>query len=200
MSEGSARYRLSFTAGGLFTQSAPEAVRLFDRLQDWAVVIDALVADNALQSRTVASAKRLARELVQRVHELTPAEREILLDGLSEERAQLMWVAACRRYKFIADFAEDVLRERFLLMAPDLTVEHFEAFVRGKALWHPELADLKESTIQKLRTNLFLMMREANFLTARGLIIPTVLSTRVRNELVKRESSDIRLLPTREAS
>lgn len=85
-------------------------------------------------------------------------------------------------------------------MAPDLTPEHFEAFVRGKMLWHPELVELEDSTLRKLRTTLFLMMREAGFVTTEGLIIPTVLSVRVRNELLKRVPSDVRLFATREAA
>lgn len=129
---------------------------------------------------------------------LNRAESKVISDGTADERGQLLWVAACRRYRLIREFAEEVLRERFLLMAPDLAREHFEAFIRGKALWHPELADLKKSTLGKLRTTLFLMMREADLVTAEGLIVPTVLSMRIRDQLAKREPSDLRLFATRE--
>ncbi|MBX3194874.1 MAG: DUF1819 family protein [Microbacteriaceae bacterium] len=198
--DASERYKLSFGVGGLYLQGAPVAARLYLELDDWTEVRAELDADNLLQARTASSAKRLGRELVQRLEELTDAELTLLTDATADERAQLMWVAACRRYELIAEFAEEVLRERFLLMAPDLTTEHFEAFVRGKTLWHPELADLEESTLRKLRTTLFLMMREANFVTAEGLIIPTVLSVRVRDELAKRDPTDVRLFATREAA
>ncbi|MBX3104727.1 MAG: DUF1819 family protein [Cryobacterium sp.] len=194
------RYKLSFSAGGLYIQGAPVAARLYLDLGDWVEVRAALDADNLLQARTASSAKRLGRELVQRLEVLTDAELALLTEATAEERAHLMWAAACRRYGLIAEFAEEVLRERFLLMAPDLTTEHFEAFVRGKTLWHPELAGMEESTLRKLRTNLFLMMREAHFVTAEGLIIPTVLSQRVRDELAKRDPSDIRLFATKATS
>lgn len=194
------RYKLSFSVGGLYLQGGPVAARLYLDLRDWAAVRVALDADNLLQARTESSARRWGRELVQRLEELTDSELALLADATADERAQLMWVAACRRYELIAEFAEEVLRERFLLMAPDLTPEHFEAFVRGKTLWHPELAALEESTLRKLRTTLFLMMREADFVTAEGFIIPTVLSARVRDELAKRDPSDVRLFATREAA
>ena len=142
----------------------------------------------------------MGRELVQRLAELTRTELEILLDATVDERAQLMWVAACRRYKLVGEFAEEVLRERFLLLATDVLPEHFEAFVRGKAMWHEELNQLEASTMTKLRTSLFLMMREAGFLTEEGVIIPTLLSGRVQTELTKRVPSDIRFFPTRESA
>ena len=44
-----------------------------------------------------------------------------------------MWAAACRRYELIGDFAEEVVRERFLLMTPTLGTEDFERFMAGKA-------------------------------------------------------------------
>ncbi|MEI2834971.1 MAG: BrxA family protein [Acidimicrobiia bacterium] len=31
-----------------------------------------------------------------------------------------MWVATCRQYCFIAEFAEEVLREKFLLLSQEL--------------------------------------------------------------------------------
>jgi hypothetical protein len=194
------RYRLSFSSGGLHVTYASAAVGIYFESEDWTEVRRELDVRNVVQARTVASAKRVGRELVQRLGELTKAELVILRDGLREERVQLMWVAACRHYEFIAEFAEGVLHERFLLMAPDIAREHYEAFVRGKTLWHPELADLKESTLDELRKSLFKMMREANLLTTEGLIVPAALSVRVRDELAKRNPSDVRLFPTREAA
>ena len=90
-----------------------------------------------------------------------------------------MWAAACRRYELIGEFAEEVLRERFLLLAPTLGYEEFDGFVRAKALWHEELATLKESTLQKLRSNVFKMLHEAELLSEAGNIVPAVLSERV---------------------
>jgi hypothetical protein len=195
----SAHYRLSFSVGGLYLQSAPIAAQLYLDLGNWAAVRAALDADNLLQARTVSSAKRLGRELVQRLEELTEDELALLTYANAEECAQLMWVAACRRYDLVAEFAEEVLHERFLLMAPDVTTEHFEAFVRGKSLWHPELDELEESTLRKLRATLFLMMREAGLVTAEGGIVPSVLSERIRQEFAKRDPSDVRFFAAREA-
>lgn len=191
-----ARYRLSFTAGGLLVREAGIAAVEFKRLRDWASVREALGADNQLQARTVATGRRLAREVVQRLAELTEAELDLLIEGTSVERTQLMWVAACRRYSLLGEFAEEVLRERFLLLAPSLDHADFDSFVRTKEIWHEELAELKESTYRKLRSNAFLMMHEAGLLDEAGTITPTVLTGRLADALGARAASNVRFFPT----
>jgi hypothetical protein len=200
MSSGSTseRYKLSFSVGRLYLEFAPLAARLYTHHRDWAAVRSEIDASNLLQARTVSSAKRNSQELVQRLQKLTDSEVELLIDATADERAQLMWVATCRRYALIAEFAEEVLRERYLLMARDIQLEDFDAFLRGKALWHPELEKLANSTLLKLRSTLYLMMREADFITANGTIVPAIISARVRGELAKRTPSDLRLFATRE--
>ncbi len=190
------RYRLSFSVGGLFAQEAIVAAPRYLELRDWPAVRAAIDADNLLQSRTVASGRRLSRELVQRLAELTVEELELLLDATAAERGHLMWVAACRRYELIGEFAEEVIRERFLLLTPTLAPEHFESFVRAKSMWHEELSSLSESTLRKLRTTVFLMLREAGLLSDLGEILPCVLSPRVTDEFEKRAPSDVRFFPT----
>lgn len=168
---------------------------MYQRLGDWAEVRSVINDENALQTRTVASGRRLARELVQRLAELTDEEIDLLVDATAVERGNLMWAAACRRYDLIGEFAEDVLRERFLLMTPTLLSEDFDSFVRAKALWHEELTALAESTLRKLRTNLFLMLREAGMVTDAGQIVQCVLSQRVGDALAARTPSDVRFFP-----
>lgn len=192
------RYQLSFTAGALYLPGAPIAAGLYLRLHDWTQVREELRVDNLLQARTGATATRWSRELVQRLATLTEDEVALLADATSDELAQLMWAATCRRYALIAEFAEEVLRDRFLLMQTELAHEHFDAFVNGKTLWHEELIELEPATYRKLRSNLFKMLREGGLITEDGIIISTVLSVRVREQLARRTPSDVRFFPTRE--
>lgn len=190
------RYALSFTSGALLAREAVIAVPIFLRERDWTKVRDLIAEDNLLQSRTVATRQRRAREVAQRLAVLTDDELELLVDSTTSERGHLLWVAACRRYDLIAEFAEEVLRERFLLMTPALDHSHFDSFLRSKALWHEEVAALKESTVAKLRSNVFRMLIEAGLLSESGHIIPAVLSDRVAEMLSARTPSDIRFFPT----
>ena len=90
-----------------------------------------------------------------------------------------------------------MVRERFLLLTPTLGYDDFDSFVRGKALWHPELAEVKDSTLQKLRSTVFRMLTEAGLL-AGGEIVNAALSERVRDALDVQLPSDRRYLPARD--
>lgn len=190
------RYALSFTSGGLLVREADVIVAEYLRARDWGAVRQVIIEQNLLQARTNSSSVRVTRETIQRLGALDDAELEILADASLTERCHLMWVAACRRYDLIGDFAEEVLRERFLLMTPTVDAEDFDRFMAGKSLWHPELDELKPSTREKLRQTIFRMLHEAGLRTEAGTIIPAVISERVHEVLAASEPSDIRFFPT----
>jgi len=191
-----ARYALSFTSGALLMREAGIVAPLYLREREWSMVRESVATQNLLQARTVATGARRAREVVQRLAVLSVDELELLVDGTTSERGHLLWVAACRRYDLVGEFAEEVLRERFLLLSQTLDHDDFDRFIRSKALWHEELAQLKDSTLRKLRSNVFRMLVETNLLTERGDIVQAVLSTRVADALSSRTPSDIRFFPT----
>jgi hypothetical protein len=188
-------YKLSFTSGALLMREAVVAAPLYLRERDWSKARAVIEDDNLLQARTVASGRRVAREIVQRLAVLTDEEIELLVDATATERGHLLWAAACRRYDLIGEFAEEVVRERFLLLTSTLSHDDFDSFVRGKALWHSELAELKESTGRKLRANVFRMLHEAGLLSDDGHILQIVLSQRVTRALAARTPSDVRFFP-----
>lgn len=194
------RYALSFTTGALLAREAALLAPVYLEERDWENTRDRAVAVNLLQARTHRTGVRLVRETVKRLSALTEQEIKLLGDLTATERGHLMWVAACRRYSLIAEFAEEVLRERFLLLAPTLTYEDFDSFVRGKALWHDELAAITDSTKQKLRSTVFKMLVEAELLSETQHIVPAVLSERLLSLLNLRTPSDIRFFPTRSAT
>jgi hypothetical protein len=190
------RYALSFTSGSLLMREALIAAPIYLREHDWVNVRQLIEEDNLLQARTVATGQRLAREVAQRLAVLRDDELELLVDSTTSERGHLLWAAACRRYDLIGEFAQEVLRERFLLLTPKLEYDDFNSFVRSKALWHEEVADLKDSTLRKLRSNVFRMLIEAGLLSKDSRILQAVLSIRVSDALSARTPSDIRLFPT----
>lgn len=194
-SRGHDRYALSFTSGALLTREATIAAPLFLDLHDWGLVRDRLRSHNLLQARTASSGVRLTREVVQRLAMLTDSELVLLRDASPSERGHLMWVAASRRYAFIGEFAEEVVRERFLLLTPTLGYDDFDGFIHSKTLWHPELSEIKPSTLNKLRATIFRMMIEAGLLMC-GEIVNAALTDRLRAILDRQHPSDVRFFPT----
>lgn len=190
------RYALSFTSGGLLVREADVIVAEYLRRRDWVAARQAVVKQNLLQACTTSSSVRVTRETIQRLSMLDDSELELLAESSPTERCHLMWAAVCRRYDLVGEFAEEVLRERFLLMTLALGVDDFERFLTGKSLWHPELDELQPSTRTKLRQSIFRMLHDAGLLAKEGAIIPAVLSARVHEAIAARDRSDVRFFPT----
>lgn len=194
------RYALSFTTGALLAREGALLAPVYIERRDWEQVRDQAVESNLLQARTHRTGVRLVRETVKRLSVLADDEVELLTEATASERGYLMWAAACRRYQLVGEFAEEVLRERFLLLASSLEYQDFDSFFRTKAVWHDELAEIKDSTMQKLRSNVFKMLHEAELLSKAGLIRPAVLSERVVATLSAHTPSDLRFFPTRQTA
>lgn len=193
------RYALSFTSGALLATEAALVAPVYLRNHDWVSTRAQVKSGNLLKSRVANSATRLLGALIPRLQHLSDAELRIVADGTSTERSHLMWAAACRCYGLIGEFAEDVLRERFLTLAGSVSYQEYDSFYRAKAMWHDELDEVTDLTYKKLRQVLFKMMVEAGLLTKQGRIEPALLSSRVAECLNQRTPSDIRFFPTRVA-
>lgn len=193
------RYALSFTTGGLLSREAAVLALVYAKYCDWAKVRSIAVKENLLQTRTRSSGIRRVRETIKRLSALSTREVEILAELSASERSHLMWAAACRRYNLIGEFAEEVLRERFLTLAGAVSYGDYDSFYRAKAMWHEELDAVSDATYKKLRQVLFRMMVEAGLLTTKGAIEPALLSARVAECLSHRTPSDVRFFPTRMA-
>lgn len=189
------RYRLSFTTGGLFLLEAPLVVERYLASKDWELTRFQVRDGNLLQVRTATASTRISKELVARLELLDQAELEFLLDCNLRERAYLLWIATCRRYSFISEFAKEVLREHFLLLRHQLTTSDYDVFFGSKALWHAELDELALSTQRKLRQNLFRMLREAGLVSEQLMIQPVVLTPMFAQLLVQRGAEQLLVFP-----
>lgn len=194
-----ARYRLSFTTGGLFHREAVRLAALYLDLGDWNSVREKVIAENLLQTRTLNTLKRVCSEVISRLRTLSPSELEFLVEGSHQEQTNLLWLAVCRRYRFIADFAVEVLRERYITLKSDLSFDDFDSFFNRKSEWHSELDELTPSTRGKLRQVLFKILREVDFITGSNRIKPAILSPRLVETLAGRDRRELFYFPAFEA-
>lgn len=170
------RYTMAFTTGGLFCRESVRLAELFLDRSDWNAVRDQVIAENLLQARTVKTLKHICREVLLRLKTLSRSELEFLVESRHQEQVYLLWIAVCRRYSFIAEFAVELLRERYITLKADVRREDFDSFFHRKSEWHPELDGLRPSTRAKLRQVLFKMLREADLLSTNHLIHAALLS------------------------
>lgn len=182
---------MSFTAGALLQSESVTIAKLYLELGSWNEVKDKAIANNVLQSRAVSTLKRISYEIISRLSTLTSEELILLVNSSHKDQAYLIWMAVCRHHKFIADFATEVLRERFITFKPDLQYSDFDVFFNRKCDWHSELDGLSVSTKKKLRQVLFKMLREADFLDGKNNIQATILSPRLLDVIERSGGRDI---------
>lgn len=182
---------MSFTAGALLQSESVTIAKLYLELGSWNEVKDKAIANNVLQSRAVSTLKRISYEIISRLSTLTSEELILLVNSSHKDQAYLIWMAVCRHHKFIADFATEVLRERFITFKPDLQYSDFDVFFNRKCDWHSELDGLSISTKKKLRQVLFKMLREADFLDGKNNIQATILSPRLLDAIERNGGRDI---------
>ncbi|MEA1051423.1 DUF1819 family protein [Lamprobacter modestohalophilus] len=189
------RYPLSFTAAGLSRRESVQMANLFLEFGDWSVVRERMLDDNLLQVRTRSALLRIGREILSRLQQLDHNQLSLLVEANAQDQGYLLWLAVCRRYRFIADFAVDVLHERSLNLMTDLSHSHFDAFFNRKAEWHPELEQLANSTRLKIRQILFRLLREAGLLSATDGINPVMLSPAMLQTLAPHQRGELRYFP-----
>lgn len=190
------RYKLSFTAVSLGLGESLVVAEAYLKLEDWAATKARVKAENLLQSRVQSSVQRVYQEIEPRLQTLSVEQLRFLVEEANvNEQKQILWYAICKRYQFIRDFANEVLHQRFQLLYTQLEEYDYTVFYNNKADWHQELRDLKESTHTKIRTVLFRMLREADFLTESNRIIPCVLSQAVINQLAVDQSWSYTIFP-----
>lgn len=192
-------YRMAFTAGALLLRESVLAAELYARLGDWGAVRRELRTGKLLQIRTASAAERRGREVVQRLENLTPAQLSLLVAGERGEQAALVWLASCKRYRFIRDFATEIVREKFVRLDPHLTYDDFDIFFNRQAEWHAEVDRIEPSTRTKLRSTLFAMLREADILAAGDLIQPALLSPAVIRAIRADDPTQLAIFPVADA-
>jgi hypothetical protein len=192
-------YRMAFTAGALLLRESVLAAELYARVGDWGAVRRELRTGKLLQIRTASAAERRGREVVQRLENLTPAQLSLLVAGERGEQAALVWLASCKRYRFIRDFATEIVREKFVRLDPHLTYDDFDIFFNRQAEWHAEVDRIEPSTRTKLRSTLFAMLREADILAAGDLIQPALLSPAVIRAIRADDPTQLAIFPVADA-
>ena len=190
---------MSFTTGSLFHRESVKLAVLYSEFKDWNTVRDKVISENLLQTRTLNTSKRICREIISRLKNLSYSELDLLVEANSQEQGYILWLAVCRRYRFIGDFAIEVLRERYITLKTDLSYEDFDSFLNKKSEWHTELDEIRPTTKIKLRQVLFKILRETDLLTADNTINAAMLNHRILEAIPHDRRQDILFFPAFES-
>ena len=169
-------YNFSFTTGGLLIAESIVVAEVYERCGDWSEAARLISGDNLLQARTKSTARKKLGEIRHRLQMLTPEQLNLLVSGGRTEQLAMLWLAVCKRYSFLHDFAQQVVRELYLSMRTHVTDLHCEDFLDSQTAWHEEIEHLTTTTRRKVCTVALRMLREAEITTNGGLIEPALLS------------------------
>jgi hypothetical protein len=193
---GEPHYKMSFSTGGLFLNETLAVARLHVLGEPWSATIGLALTEGAASLPKAASQRRTLREIANRLSTLTDAERDYLLANADRgDQLALLWLATCRAYRFVREFATEVLRERYLSFQLDLPLESFDILFAAKAEWDEGLAEISSSTRAKLRQVLFRIMREANVISDDNRILSAYVSPQLKAMLEGQSPQDLMLFP-----
>lgn len=196
MSSAAPTYKMSFVTGGLFLNESIEVARMHNPGEAWDETIRRALEHGVSSLPKAASRRRTLREIVNRISTLGEEELSFLLEEADRQDQQaLLWLATCRAYRFVREFAAEVIHERFLSFKLDLPLETFDVLFEAKAEWDEGLNGISATTRAKLRQVLFRMMREANVITPESRILAAYVSPQLAAMLARNCPSDLDLFP-----
>jgi hypothetical protein len=193
------KYSMSFTTGSLMYQGSVSLAQLYLDIKNWEEVGKEVSSKNILQVNTSRSSQRLLREIRSRLQGLHNSELNLLVMGSVEEQRHVLWISICRRYHLIADFALEVIREKFICLNNYLSYEDFDVFLYKKLEWQAELEHVKATTRKKARQVLFKMLREVKLLSNENLILPAIFSNQLLRAVPRECYGDLLFFPVFES-
>lgn len=192
------RCSTGFTAASLYRSESVCLAGLYLEEGCWARVSARVASEGLVQFRTLRSTRRICQELIGRLRRLTGSELAFLVETSPQEQAALLWIAVCRTYGLVAEFAIEVIRDHLQSLRMALTQSDFDRFFYMRSQWEPDLERISPLTRQKARQTVFRMLREAGFLSVTGDIISLVLSREFIERVDKLNILSIQVLPVQE--
>lgn len=217
------RYRLSFTVGGLLASQGRALAEMYlnhlkhlnhavggnvecssqtEVGKSIVAIRQQAIEENVLAIRTDSANRRVVAETTKRLSALTVRELAYLAgpDSSISDREALMWIAMCRYYAIVGEFAGEVLKKHYLVGNLHLDFEDYARFIADKATWHSELETISEGTAKKLRSNLFKAMAEAHLFDKNSDTVVSFLPSPSLADILMKRPDSSGFFPMRESS
>ncbi len=158
------RYSADLTAGSLKVRESRIIAELLLREAGREQWHRALYVDNLLQTRSPASAKRLAILLRRRLETMGPELWGMVRDGGATVATHACLAAAIKHSPLLGDFLDLTVREGYRLFRPALTARDWEDYLEGCRSRDPAMPVWSASTVDRLRSSVFQILAQAGYL------------------------------------
>lgn len=125
----------------------------------------AIIVENQLQARNIASAIRVSRLIRQRLELMQPALWLLVRDGVGPVAIHALLAAAIKHSPLLGDFLDLVVREQFRVFGTTLPKRLFDDFLQDCRGRDPEMPQFNESTRRKLQTTVYHILVQAGYLS-----------------------------------
>ncbi|MFZ4537679.1 DUF1819 family protein [Propionivibrio sp.] len=158
-------YNAEISAGSMMFPESRRVARLLlthPSKEQW---FEALKLDNILQKKTPATARRQARLIRNRLDTLEDEAWSLIADGSQEVATQLLFAAAIKHSRVLADFLRDVYAGHLRRLEQNLSpTKDWEAFLAECVQRDPEVANFSDSTKAKMLQVVLRVLAEGKYL------------------------------------
>jgi hypothetical protein len=157
-------YDSDLIGGSLLVRESRVIVELLLENADDAQWRQAIQAENRLQKRSPATAKRQASALRKRLARLDQPFWRALRDGDDELATQVAFVAALERNLLLVEFVETIVQDAFVLRAENLAQYQWSDFLEDRSHRDSAIEDWTEASKKKMGQVVFRMLAEVGLL------------------------------------
>ncbi len=157
-------YNAEISAGSLMLPESRPVARLLlthPTKEQW---FEALKLDNILQKKTPATARRQARLIRNRLDTLEDEAWSLIADGSQEVATQLLFAAATKHSRILADFLRDVYAGHLRRLEQNISpAKDWEAFLAECVQRDPEVANFSVTTKAKMLQVVLRVLAEGKY-------------------------------------
>jgi hypothetical protein len=157
------RYSADLTAGSLkVTESRLIADLLLHNVDapGWA---DAVIKRNVLQTKSPATAQRLARLIRARLESMGPDLWKLVRDGKGSVATQAIFAAAVKQSPLLGDFLGMVVADQYRRFGKTISNKMFSDYLDGCRERDPLMPAWTEETRLRIRSSVFQMLAQAGY-------------------------------------
>ena len=158
-------YNMSFTAGAaMLNETYAIAEVLLECDGDWERTRERAFKENLMQKDKMSSNQRYFALMKQRLEALNYEELKLFVDSTVAVRRLLVLLAICKAHPFIYDFISENVRDCFYNQYEKVSHANFNEFYNEKKYEHPELEQVTEQTIAKMRQVIFRILEQTEII------------------------------------
>lgn len=158
-------YNMTFTAGAaMLNEMHAVAEAYLECDKDWELTKEKTFRENLMEKEKMSSNLRYFALMKQRLEALNPAELDMLVNSTVAVQRQLVLLAICKAHSFIYDFIAENVRDCFYNQYEKVTHANYNEFFNEKKYIHPELEQVSEDTVYKMRQVTFRILEQTELI------------------------------------